>query len=90
MPQVRAFIFDRQPDLERLVAAAPDVPVRTMHGPFAMDQLIDRIFLQALSRQATATERAVAEKALGDASPVQALADLLWSVAMLPEFQMIR
>ena len=85
-PQVRAFIFDRAPDMERLVAASPETPFDA--SPQGT-QLIDRIFEQALSRPPTAAERRLATAALNPPT-ASGLADLIWSVAMLPEFQMIR
>jgi hypothetical protein len=53
-------------------------------------QLIDEIYRQALSRPATSDERETAASILGPAPTAESVADLLWTVFMLPEFQLIR
>ncbi|MGH9611925.1 MAG: hypothetical protein ACRD4P_02475, partial [Bryobacteraceae bacterium] len=93
-PATRFFVFDRQPDMEHLVEVASGTPAPSPQGPFTKDQLVDRIFVQALGRTPTPAERKLALAALEDPnrpdSPsASGLADLLWSVSMLPEFQMI-
>ena len=52
-------------------------------------QLADRIYLSALSRKPTPIERAEALKLLGTDPTPTAVEDLLWSVLMLPEFQLV-
>jgi hypothetical protein len=84
-PAVRFFVFDNAPDPERLVEVSPETPIAPV--PHYGD-LIERIFLQALGRLPTPAERGLANAALAK-QPVDGLADLLWSVAMLPEFQLI-
>jgi len=54
------------------------------------DQLIDRIFASALGRKPTAGERQTATEMLGQTIKPEGVEDLLWVVAMLPEFQLIR
>jgi hypothetical protein len=54
------------------------------------DELIDSIYRQALCRKATPNELAVARDILGTHPTADSLADLLWSVLMLPEFALIR
>jgi len=93
-PATRFFVFDRQPDMEHLVEVASGTPAPSPKGPFTKDQLVNRIFVQALGRTPTPAERKLALAALDDPnkpdSPsTSGLADLLWSVSMLPEFQMI-
>ena len=93
-PQTRFFIFDAEPNLERLVpplpgALLPPGPVLQTPG-----QVIDRVFKHALGRRPTIAERRVAEDALRDpARPgrpsASGLADLLWAILMKPEFQLI-
>lgn len=57
-------------------------------GPEA---LVDTLYLRALQRPATEAERAVAVALLGAGeSPEAGAQDLLWGLAMLPEFQFIR
>lgn len=52
--------------------------------------IIEHLFLEALSRQPTDEERAVARHLLGESITEKGIADLLWAVVMLPEFQHIR
>ena len=93
-PQLRFFVFDAEPNMERLVPPAPEPPLPP--GPTLTDaaQAIDRVFWHALGRAPSAAERRVAESALRDPargsrpSP-QGLADLLWAVTMKPEFQLV-
>ena len=93
-PQLRFFVFDAEPNMERLVPPAPEPPMPA--GPTLTDaaQAIDRVFWHALGRAPSAAERRVAESALRDPargsrpSP-QGLADLLWAVTMKPEFQLM-
>jgi hypothetical protein len=54
------------------------------------DELIDWLYLYALSRAPTADERAVLIDIAGDGRDPVAVEDLLWSVIMLPEFQIVR
>jgi hypothetical protein len=54
------------------------------------EQLIETIHLRALCRRPTAEEMATGRELLGSAPTPQSLADLLWVVFMLPEFQLIR
>jgi len=48
------------------------------------------IYLRTLSRSPTAEERAAARELVGSPPTPEGLADLLWAVLMLPEFQLIR
>jgi hypothetical protein len=93
--QARFFVFDRQPSMDRLVPPNPDKPLPA--GPVlkTVAETVERIYWYALGRAPTPGERRVAEAALRD--PVRpsrpspdGLADLLWSVMMTPEFQLIR
>jgi hypothetical protein len=53
--------------------------------------LVDTLYLRALQRPPTTAERDVALALLGTGeSPVAGAQDLLWGLAMLPEFQIIR
>ena len=52
--------------------------------------LVDHVFEQALGRTPTRAERAASLELVGDQSKAEGVEDLLWSVAMLPEFQFIR
>jgi hypothetical protein len=54
------------------------------------EQLIEQIYLWALCRRPTAAESATGREILGEPVAPESLADLLWAIFMLPEFQMIR
>lgn len=52
--------------------------------------LIEHVFEQGLGRLPSRTERQASLELVGDQARVEGVEDLLWSVAMLPEFQFIR
>lgn len=54
------------------------------------DRLVEWVFVRALSRKATGDELAAARGLLGAKPTAESLADLLWAVIMLPEFQLVR
>jgi len=54
------------------------------------DVLSERIFLQALGRKPSAEEFAAARGLIGEKPTIDGVADLLWVVVILPEFQLIR
>lgn len=85
-PHIRFFIFDREPNMDRLTPVAPGTPVPP--GPVLKTaaEAVDRVFWYALGRAPSKEERAAAESAAG--TP-EGLADLLWAVCMKPEFQLI-
>jgi hypothetical protein len=56
----------------------------------APDTLISKLFLATLGRQPTTVERDAAVELLGTPVSVEGVQDFLWSLAMLPEFQLIR
>jgi hypothetical protein len=93
-PQVRFFVFDAAPDMDRLVPATPGPPLEAAPAVATASQAIDRVFQHALGRPPSAGERAVAEAALRDPArgsrpSAEGLADLLWAITMKPEFQLI-
>src|SRR5262249_28830661 len=51
---------------------------------------IEAIYLRALCRKPTHEELAAARELIGSPATADGLADLLWAVVMLPEFQLIR
>jgi hypothetical protein len=57
-----------------------------------VDSLTTRVYRHALARDATPRERLLARELLASKGTISAdgLADLLWCIAMLPEFQLIR
>jgi hypothetical protein len=54
------------------------------------DDVIEAIYLRALGRRPAADERTAARELVGSTPTVESLADLLWVVLVLPEFQLIR
>jgi hypothetical protein len=91
-PNIRFFVFKEKPDMEQLVEAGAETPVAQPAGPFTVDTLTTRIYRHALARDATVEERRLARELLADSGKISAsgLADLIWCVVMLPEFQLIQ
>jgi hypothetical protein len=91
-PHVRFFVFKEKPDMQELVKAGPETPVAQPSGPFTVDSLTTRIYRHALARDATPQERLLARQLLASSGKISAegLSDLIWCIAMLPEFQLIR
>lgn len=58
-------------------------------APKTSGELVDALYLQAISRKPSAAERKVAAQLLGSPAQAAGVEDLLWSLAMLPEFQLI-
>ena len=48
------------------------------------------VYRRALGRTPTGAEESVARELVGEAPTAAGVADLLWAVVMLPEFQLIR
>jgi Protein of unknown function (DUF1549)/Protein of unknown function (DUF1553)/Planctomycete cytochrome C len=93
-PQVRFFVFDQEPNMDRLVPPMPDPPIPVGRDVRTSGDAIDRVFSHALGRAPSAEERRLAEATLNDpARPgrpsAAGLADLLWAIVMKPEFQLI-
>ncbi|HWC89192.1 MAG TPA: hypothetical protein VG433_06045, partial [Pirellulales bacterium] len=63
---------------------------RLAAGAQDADALIDQIYSVALARLPVDAERIVARSIVGTPPSRDGLADLLWAVMMLPEFQLIR
>jgi hypothetical protein len=91
----RFFVFDRQPAMDRLVPPNPETPLPA--GPVVRTaaEAVDRVYWYALGRAPAPGERRIAEAALRDRThpskpSADGLADLLWSVMMTPEFQLVR
>jgi mono/diheme cytochrome c family protein len=53
------------------------------------DELIEQIFVKSLGRVPTGNERKLAGELVGSPAKQEGVEDLLWSIAMLPEFQLI-
>jgi hypothetical protein len=60
------------------------------NAKLSSDELAEWVFIRTLSRKPTVGERAAAKSLLGDKPTTESLADLLWTVVMLPEFQLVR
>ena len=93
-PQVRFFVFDREPNMERLLPPAAGAPLPPPIELRTTAEAVDRVFRHALGRPPSAEERRTSEAVLGDPSGnsrplAPGLADLLWAVLMKPEFQLI-
>jgi hypothetical protein len=58
-------------------------------GPRSPAELIEQIFVKSLGRAPTGAERELANDLVGSPAKQEGMEDLLWSVAMLPEFQLI-
>jgi hypothetical protein len=56
----------------------------------SVDELIELVYQRALSRKPTGDELRTARAIVGKTVSQESLADLLWAVFMLPEFQLIR
>jgi len=93
-PQLRFFIFDTEPNMNRLLPPASGMPLPATDPVTSVSAVVDHVFWSALGRAPSASERQLAEAAITDrtqpakASP-EAVADLLWAVLMKPEFQLI-
>jgi hypothetical protein len=58
-------------------------------NPNASNTVVDQVFRQGLGRQPTPTEARLAAELLGSPVRPEGVEDLVWSLAMLPEFQLI-
>lgn len=93
-PEIRFFVFDAAPNLERLIPPAAGTPLPPGPVVTTSAEAIDRVFWHLLGRAPAPAERRAAESALRDPAggtppSAQGLADLLWAVTMKPEFQLI-
>jgi len=91
-PGVRFFVFKDKPDPERLVRLDPATPVPALPRVFAKEQLVSTLFQYMLGRAPSAGERRLSAAMLANGGAkikAEGLADLLWAIAMQPEFQLI-
>jgi hypothetical protein len=86
-PKARFFVFQDEPNMERLVPVGAAAPA----AAGAAQPLVDRVFWQALGRAPSPGESRLAAASLGDPRhpSAEGLADLLWSLLMSPDFQLI-
>lgn len=93
-PSLRFFVFDRAPNLARLLPAWHELPLASPPVVRTAGAVVDRLYRHALQRPPTAAERKIAEAAIRDPRrpgrvSAEAVADLLWAIMMTPEFQLI-
>jgi Protein of unknown function (DUF1549)/Protein of unknown function (DUF1553)/Planctomycete cytochrome C len=93
-PAVRFFVFDAEPNMDRLLPPAPQLPMPAAPPLSTVGEAVDRVFMHALGRAPSPAERRIAVSAVADpARPArpsaEGLADLLWALLMKPEFQLI-
>ncbi len=91
-PGVRFFVFKDKPDPERLVRVDSITPVPPLPLAVAKEQLISNLFQYMLGRPPSRGERRLATATLSGSGvkiKSEGLADLLWAIAMQPEFQLI-
>ena len=93
-PAIRFFVFDAEPDAERLLPPVGQPPLPPPQPAATPAALVERVFWLTLGRAPTATERRLAEAAATDAADsgrlsASGVADLIWAVLMKPEFQLI-
>jgi hypothetical protein len=79
---VRYFVFDRPPDMDELLPITGPPPAPLPPHLASQEELVDRLFRHALGRMPSPEEKKIALTA--------GVADLLWSLAMSPEFQLLR
>ena len=93
-PQLRFFVFDVAPNMERLIPPLPGAPLPAPAAAMTIGQTVDTLFWHALGRAPLPAERRLAEEAMRDPTrggrpSAEGLADLLWAIFMKPEFQFI-
>lgn len=91
MPIYRAFIFDREPDRERLITAQGSTPLPRVPAETDAAALVRRIYRQALFRDPLPAEMETALKLVAPSRKVdrEGLQDFLWAVFLSPEFQFV-
>ena len=92
--QARFFVFDEQPDMDRLVPPHPETPLPAGPALKTVQQTEDWVFRYALGRPPSPGEKRIADAVLRQpgrpkAPSAQGLSDLLWAITMKPEFQLI-
>jgi hypothetical protein len=64
--------------------------LRKNHPDWSPDEIVRWLYQAGLSRLPTAEESHTAREVLGKSPTPEAISDLLWTVLMLPEFQLVR
>jgi hypothetical protein len=83
---VRFFVFAEKPDWDHLEQVDPHTPLAPPIHLSDPAKLIDRVWMQALGRVPSPAEKRLALDAMKQPG---GLADILWSLFLLPEFQLI-
>ena len=94
-PRMRFFVFAEKPDPRRLVKVSGSEPVPFETRSFTVDELIGEVYQRLLSRNPSPQEQVIARDFLarpqqGKKISSDGLEDLLWSLCLLPEFQLIQ
>jgi hypothetical protein len=94
-PNVRFFVFDRVPDKYRMVEVNGPTPTDRPPAETTETALVDRLFRSTYGRLPSEDEKKLALGAIDDSAHpgkpcASGVADLLWSLAMSPEFQLIQ
>jgi hypothetical protein len=84
---LQALDLSNGPELAALVDEAGK---RWSEKGLERDALVSRLFRQALSREPTSDERQLSMDTLGESPGAESIADLLWMIVMLPEFQHVQ
>jgi hypothetical protein len=64
--------------------------IRERHPDWTAEQLTRWLYTGALGREPTANELTIAREIVGNPLADERVADLLWAVFMLPEFQLVK
>lgn len=64
--------------------------LRKEHASLDSSAWVNKLFETLLSRKPTPAERTAAESLIGEAVTVEGLADLLWAILAMPEFQTVK
>jgi hypothetical protein len=93
-PQLRFFVFDHEPNRDRLVPPTAGTPLPPPPVLASAAEAVTRVYAHALGRAPNRNERRAAEAAMRDpANPsrqsADGLSDLVWALMVKPEFQLI-
>ena len=75
---------------EQLATALKKGAERLISEKLDTDALVDAVYLRALSRRPSSSEKSGLTTILGPSPTPQAVEDFLWMVLLLPEFQFVR
>jgi hypothetical protein len=91
---VRYFVFDKQPDMDELIPVTGPAPAPLPPQLSTKEEIVNRLFRHSFGRLPNAAEKQIAMNAIDDPKHpgkpcASGVADLLWSLAMSPEFQLV-